>query len=105
GVLEDDLRLAGIAHELRRGEAGHVLAIEADDAGSRDFLQQDQLGGRRLAAAGFADDAERLAWLDREVDAVHRLDPGDAPPRGDAADARAMFGQALSLQPPRHGAS
>jgi hypothetical protein len=32
-----------------------------------------QPGGRRLAAAGFADDAQGLALEDVEIDAVHRV--------------------------------
>src|SRR5262249_3165062 len=42
----------------------------------RTDLQQDQLGGGGLAAAGFADHPQGLTGADRERDAVDRLDPG-----------------------------
>src|SRR5690606_3487882 len=41
---------------------------------------------RRLAGAGFADDAERLAGPNRDVDAVDRLDVADGPPKDPALD-------------------
>ena len=43
------------------------------------FEPQDAAAGRGLAAAGFADQAERLALADREADAVDRLHMGDHP--------------------------
>jgi len=44
-----------------------------DLAGLRDQAQ-DRQRGDRLAAAGFADDAQRLALVDDEADAVDGLD-------------------------------
>ena len=46
--------------------------VEVDRPGRRDHARQGQ-AERRLARAGFADDAERLPGADRDVDAVDRL--------------------------------
>ena len=70
-VLEDHLHLFAEGVEIERRGADR-LAVEQDVSGvGRDDLH-DQPGGRGLAAAGLADDAERLALGDVEVDAVDR---------------------------------
>ena len=78
-VLEDhaDLVAADVAHALLR-ERAQFLAIELDAAGGDVAAGRKQVhdrqGGHGLTAAGFADDAERLARLDLEansVDSVH----------------------------------
>ena len=52
----------------------------------------------------FADDPERLARLDREIDAVHRLDPGHLPPRKQRRRDREVLCQAVNFQQRRrHG--
>jgi hypothetical protein len=51
-------------------EGGDVLAVELDRAFGRLEQAQHQLADRGLAAAGFADEAERLAGLNREAHAV-----------------------------------
>src|SRR5262249_277678 len=55
-----------------------ILALEldapADDSGARREATDDRLARRRLAPAGFADEAARLSGLQREADAVHGLD-------------------------------
>ena len=50
------------------------LAVKDDFAGVRLDQVQQQPRRRRLAAAGLADNAERLAFGDVERDAVYRLD-------------------------------
>ena len=45
---------------------------------------QDHTADRRLAAAGFADEPERLAALDGKADAVHGADEAAAGVEGDA---------------------
>ena len=77
GILEDDLQLAAQHPQTRLARRDHVLALE-DDL-TRVGLDQAQRGapGRRLAAAGFADQAEGLAVAHAERDAVERAD-GDA---------------------------
>ena len=54
-----------------------------------------QLGQRGLAAAGLADDAERLALLQLEADAVDRLDRADLLLEDDAAGDREVLDQVL----------
>ena len=77
-ILEDHRDLAA-AHvlELLLGELREVLPVEHDRAGDdlrRRLRDQahDRERGHGLPAAGLADDAERLAALDREADAVDR---------------------------------
>src|SRR5580765_7532277 len=78
-VLQDhrDLGPAHVAHlalaHLREVLPGKVDA-PADDLGPRRQEADDREARRGLAAAGFADDAERLAFLQREADPVDRLD-------------------------------
>ena len=73
GVLEDDLHLA--AHLRRHRAVGDVdlLAVDEQFARGRRVDQRDDAGERRLAAAAFADDRQRLALLDREADALHGM--------------------------------
>jgi hypothetical protein len=56
---------------------GDVLAFEDDPTGGRLDELHDRATERRLAAAGLADDTERLAALDGEVDAVDCADLTD----------------------------
>ncbi|MNL36441.1 hypothetical protein D3C87_1585220 [compost metagenome] len=80
GVLRDqgDAVAADLAH-LGLGEAQQVLALEEDRAaddlalGAR-HQPHDRQGSDALAATGFAYDAEDLALLDLEVNAVDGLD-------------------------------
>jgi hypothetical protein len=78
-VLEDhgDAAAAQAAHRLFR-QAEHILALEQDGAGHdarwRCLVQPQQAARQhRLAAAGLADDAQRLAGLQRQVDAVEHV--------------------------------
>ncbi len=70
-VLEDDLHPAPEAAELGRSESGEVLTVEQHPAGGRLVEPEQQPRQRRLARAGFADEPEGLAAVDRERDAVH----------------------------------
>ena len=79
---------------LRRADGPPV---EDDAAGiGLDQLHQ-QPRRRRLAAAGFADDAERLARSHSEGDVVDRLH-GRLGPVQQAAPEREMLGQVLDCQ-------
>jgi hypothetical protein len=82
-VLEDDLQVAAQAAHLRRRQRHHVGAVVDDLPGVGLDQAQDQPAGRRLAAARLADQAERLAAADGEVDAVdrahHRARPAAEP--------------------------
>ncbi len=75
-VLEHDRQRAAaqLAQFLRR-ELQQVLPVEHHAAGELCLLRQqlqDRPRQHGLAAAGFADDAERLAGADGEVDPIHR---------------------------------
>ena len=77
-LLEDHRQ--PVAAQVAQGLVGHleqIEAVEPDRAGDlgRVFRQQPHDGERRhaLAAAGFADQAERRAVGDAEVDAIDRV--------------------------------
>src|SRR5207237_1889930 len=76
-VLEDDLHLPAVGPQLGLAEPRHVIAVELDRAGGR--LDQAQHGAchRRLAAAAFADQPQRLALADPEGDVVDRINLAD----------------------------
>ena len=75
GVLEDHLHLASQRTEPTVGQVRDVLALEPDRSGCRIEETQHQAGCRRLAAAGLADDPERLASADRQRDVFDRVNP------------------------------
>src|SRR5688572_21855720 len=66
-VLKDHLRVA--AERAQRGgvEREDVLPVEDHASARRSDEAKEKARGRRLAAAGFADEAERLAGGDREA--------------------------------------
>ena len=76
-VLEDHLHLAAEGAHLRLGELRYVRAAEADGAGGG--FHQAHHGARHggLAAAGFADEAEGLAFVDAEADAIDGMHLAD----------------------------
>src|SRR5262249_17295076 len=84
-VLDDHLHVAAQRLAAWARERLHVHAFERHGAGVRLDETEDEAGGRGLAAAGLADDAERRARLDRKRDVV------------DGGDVR------LRVQPGAHG--
>ncbi len=68
-------RAAPCAARCRAAE--DLLALERDPPAVGLLDADDQLAERRLAAAGLADEAERLARVEVQVDARDRLDRGD----------------------------
>ena len=100
-LLEDhrDAVAADVAH-LRRRQVEQVPAVEHDlpggDAAGRRHQPHDGQRQHRLAAAALADDAERAAAIDRDVDAVHR---GDVAAGGAEHGAQAGDGQQCCLRP------
>ncbi len=71
-VLKDDLHPPPHPPHLRRLEAEEVDAVERDAARRRLRQPQHQPPGRGLAATALADEAQRLAPHDVEVEAVDR---------------------------------
>src|SRR5262249_29586005 len=95
--LEHDLHRAAHRAQLALAERRDVGAVELDAAAGR--LDQPQHGARhrRLAAAGFADEAERLADAKREADAVHRVYGADLAAQHAAAQ-RVALDEVLHLE-------
>ena len=77
-ILKDDLHLFAQRTQFRPAQRGDVAAVERDAAGGRVGEPQDARARGRLARARFADQAQRLAATDVEVDAVDRFDVADA---------------------------
>src|SRR6266481_4654574 len=71
-VLKDSLDRLAVVPPRGRVEPLQVASFEANGAAGRLFEPEHELRRRRLAAAGFADDPEGLAALDRERDPVDR---------------------------------
>jgi hypothetical protein len=80
-VLEDDAQIGAIGETLVLREpvevdAAAILTAIAHGAGGRLVDAEQEARHRRLAAAGFADEPERLALPDREgdvLDGAHRI--------------------------------
>src|SRR5713101_4770728 len=85
-ILEDhrDFAAAQVAHLVFAGgldvDAGEHHRAFGDLAGAVEYPHH-RVGGDGFSRAGFADDAERLAFGDSDVDVLHRLD--DAAPGGE----------------------
>ena len=92
GVLKDDLHPPALFAKLLAVESQDVVSFEFDDPrGGRDE-SQERATHRRLAAAAFADEPQRLPLADRERDAVDRFDVF-ADPREQASPHREMLFQ------------
>jgi hypothetical protein len=76
-IPEDHHHLAANGSHLRAGELRDVTTVEDDLPRGRLEQAHQAPGQRRLAAAGLADDPERLAAIDREADVVDGLDRAD----------------------------
>ena len=83
--------------QIIAAELAHVLAIEGDLAVGRLDQAQHAAPRGRLAAAGFADETEGLAAVDRERYAVDGIDRADLA-RQQAAEDREMFLQAADAE-------
>src|SRR5216683_307742 len=76
-VLEDHLHVAADRPERAPGQPGDVVAVE-DDRSAGQLLQPDDASAQGgLAAAGLADQAERLPGLDLDADVVEGVHPAD----------------------------
>src|SRR6185437_787525 len=90
GVLEDHLQPPAAGAHLLGIERQQVVALEAHTTGAGLDQTQDQAADSRLATARFADQCQRLAFLDLEVETVDRADMG-----GDAAERTALHREVL----------
>ncbi len=97
-VLEDHLHVAAHLAHVARVQLRQVLALELHLAGGRLVELQDGAARRALAAAGFADQSERLALLDGEGDTVHGLHRADLALHDDAAREREVHDEVIDLK-------
>jgi hypothetical protein len=76
-LLEDHADAIAAQLAVFRIRQAHQLAAVETDAAADDGAVRQQAhqgeGGNRFAAAGFADEPQRLAALQRETDAAHGL--------------------------------
>ena len=104
GVLEDDLRLPAERAQLVGVEREQVAALETDAAGIRLDQAQHQPADGGFAAAGFADQRQRLAGIDMEADAVDRPDERRRPAE-QIARGREMLDQVFGFEQRGHDTS
>src|SRR6266545_4102321 len=95
GILEDDLRLPAHRPQLASRDRRQLPPEEAHRPGGRLQELEDAVSRRRLARAGLADQAERLAGVDVERDVVDGLDVVDRP-----VDEHALLHREVLLQVP-----
>src|SRR5262245_3032505 len=79
-ILKHGLDLAAKRRKSCAVERVTGLALQQHPPLRRPFEIEDETRCRRLAAAGFADEAERLAGADCEGDVVHSLDMAQRAP-------------------------
>src|SRR5262249_3650334 len=70
-ILKDDLHVAARLAQPRPCELEHVLPAKPYLSGSRLDQPEHAASGRGLATSRFADQPERLPFLDREADVVN----------------------------------
>ena len=98
GILKNDLHVPAQTAHLVLVEVCDLLALEAHRAPGGIHQAQDQASGGRLAAAGFADQRQRLAAGDLEADVLDGAhQPDGLAPYEPAADCK-MLDQAVDLQ-------
>ncbi len=91
GVLEDDLHLAPGRTQVGPGRRHQVAAVELDRPLGRLDQPDQRPPERRLPAARLADQPERLAAADLDVDAVDGLDVADRPPQQAVVDREVLL--------------
>src|SRR5262249_34656327 len=85
-VLEDHVHAGADAPELLTRELRDVLALELHRAAVGPRQLHDRLAGRRLPAAGLADESERLAFADVEAHVGNRVHLQTGPADGELDD-------------------
>ena len=89
-ILKDDLHLPPQRAQSGRIEREHVRAVERDLAGRRLDETKNGPAGGRLAAARLADEAERLAALHVEGDAIDGANEPDGATEDAAGDREVL---------------
>src|SRR5262249_26447874 len=96
-ILEDDLHVPRHRAQLVAAHRGDVAPLEPHAARGRLDQPQDAAAGGALAAARFADQAQRLAGREIEADAVDRVHAADLA-RQQATLDREVLDQLLDAQ-------
>jgi hypothetical protein len=104
-VLEHDLHVPPGLAQLLFAEPGDVDAVEDHAARGRFHEPQNGPRGRRLAAAGLADQRDRLSLVDVEVHAVDGLDLTDHPLHENAGTDGEVLDEVVHLQHRGHCAT
>ena len=102
-VLEHHLHAPAQRPERRSGEIVDALSVEHDLSRGDVEQPQHRAADRGLAAAGFADERQRLAALDVERHAVDGTDRGRLLP--EAAAQRKMLLEIVDLEERAHAAT
>jgi hypothetical protein len=89
-VLKDHLDPPPERMQLGRAEPSDILSVEDDAASRRRVQAYDRLGERRLAAAGFTDQSERLTALDAERHAVDRANVANGAAKQPGVDGEVL---------------
>lgn len=76
-VLKNYLRFAAKWFGVRAGELGDVMSVEPDFARSGFNQSQERPPERGFATTAFADEADRLSFVDCETDTIHGAYPAD----------------------------
>src|SRR5437762_1456324 len=91
-ILKDELHVAAFPPQFLLIEPADLDTVKSYTAGIRLDEAQDGAARRRLPATGFADQTQRLTFIDIETDVIDRFDVcGNA--REDAASNREIFFQ------------
>src|ERR687897_3032843 len=102
-VLEDHLHATAKRTQLTLVQMCDLLAVEDDPAVDGLVEPQDRAPDRRLAAAGLADEPERLAAANLERDVVDGADVTDVPIQDETALDREVDLQPIHLDEWRAG--
>src|SRR2546423_9150410 len=97
-ILEDHLHAAAHLAHVLAAELGELDAVELHLAGRRLVELEDRAAGRGLAASGLADETERLALLDEEIDPIDRADGADLALEDDPLREREVHLERLDVE-------
>ena len=97
GILKHRLHRGAVFAAFGAGEPAGIRAVETHDAFGGSFHLQHHAGGGGFAASRFAHQAVRLALLDLERNAIHRLDFAHQPAQQDAARDGEVLADILQL--------
>src|SRR5688500_4384299 len=98
GILEDHLYPPADTLELSRVRAKDIFTVKQRLAGARLLQAHQGARHRRLAAAALADQPQRFAFVNREIDAIDGLDETGLSPQPQAAADGVMLDQPADVE-------